>query len=197
MANDATGRESDKFMLRMPDGMRDRLKAEAEANKRSMNAEIVARLESTLEARGGIEASPDRAYFEEALRKTSKKLADQMVEYIMEKKFLSDFYPDLMFSYKRHGTDERKNVVVEVKRSEKSAINAINQIKNTAKRDNIIDIGIVMFDNKYYAFDARSGEVISPQSEPELFDMYQRIMRVDLNKLEYANVDQARVTGAA
>lgn len=40
-----TGRESDKFMLRLPDGMRDRIKAAADANNRSMNAEIVATLE--------------------------------------------------------------------------------------------------------------------------------------------------------
>jgi hypothetical protein len=36
---------SDKFMLRLPDGMRDRIKAAAEANNRSMNSEIVATLE--------------------------------------------------------------------------------------------------------------------------------------------------------
>jgi hypothetical protein len=40
------GRESDKFMLRMPDGMRDRIKASAEDNKRSMNAEIIVGLSS-------------------------------------------------------------------------------------------------------------------------------------------------------
>ena len=40
-----TGRDSDKFMLRLPDGMRDRIKAAAEANNRSMNAEIVETLE--------------------------------------------------------------------------------------------------------------------------------------------------------
>lgn len=40
-----TSRESDKFMLRMPDGMRDRVRIAAEANGRSMNAEIVAALE--------------------------------------------------------------------------------------------------------------------------------------------------------
>lgn len=40
-----TGRESDKFMLRLPDGMRERIKVEAMANNRSMNAEIVATLE--------------------------------------------------------------------------------------------------------------------------------------------------------
>lgn len=35
----------DKFVLRLPDGMRDRIKAAAEANNRSMNAEIVDVLE--------------------------------------------------------------------------------------------------------------------------------------------------------
>lgn len=44
MSTIPTNRESDRFMLRLPDGMRDRIKAAAEANNRSMNAEIVARL---------------------------------------------------------------------------------------------------------------------------------------------------------
>ena len=38
------GRDSDQFALRLPDGMRDRIKAAADANNRSMNAEIVATL---------------------------------------------------------------------------------------------------------------------------------------------------------
>lgn len=41
----STNRESDRFMLRLPDGMRDRIKVAAESNNRSMNAEIVATLE--------------------------------------------------------------------------------------------------------------------------------------------------------
>lgn len=40
----------DKFIIRLPDGMRDQLKAAAEANNRSMNAEIVHRLKKSLEA---------------------------------------------------------------------------------------------------------------------------------------------------
>lgn len=46
-----TARESypsdklDQFQLRLPPGMRDRIRAAAEANNRSMNAEIVAALE--------------------------------------------------------------------------------------------------------------------------------------------------------
>jgi len=45
MKKDATPtitRESDKFMLRLPDGMRPRIAEEAKNNSRSMNAEIVA-----------------------------------------------------------------------------------------------------------------------------------------------------------
>jgi hypothetical protein len=35
----------DKYVLRLPDGMRDRIKAFADKNNRSMNAEIIATLE--------------------------------------------------------------------------------------------------------------------------------------------------------
>jgi hypothetical protein len=39
--------EQDKFMLRLPEGMRKRIKAAADRNGRSMNAEIVATLDET------------------------------------------------------------------------------------------------------------------------------------------------------
>ena len=42
-----TVQDQDKFMLRLPDGMRDQLKADALTNERSMNAEIIARLSGT------------------------------------------------------------------------------------------------------------------------------------------------------
>ncbi|RFP87422.1 Arc family DNA-binding protein [Rhodobacteraceae bacterium 63075] len=35
----------DKYIIRMPDGLRDRIREKADANRRSMNAEIVALLE--------------------------------------------------------------------------------------------------------------------------------------------------------
>ncbi|MCM2493061.1 Arc family DNA-binding protein [Burkholderia glumae] len=41
----AVGRDSDKFLLRLPDGMRERISASARRNGRSMNAEIVACLQ--------------------------------------------------------------------------------------------------------------------------------------------------------
>lgn len=46
---------ADKFMLRMPDGMRNEIRDRAEANRRSMNAEIVHILDRALiteEAKG-------------------------------------------------------------------------------------------------------------------------------------------------
>lgn len=45
MAN--TTHDSDRFMLRLPDGMRDRVKIIAEQNGRSMNAEMLNTLEKT------------------------------------------------------------------------------------------------------------------------------------------------------
>ncbi len=59
MAERSTGRESDKFMLRFPEGMRDRIKAEAERNGRSMNAEIIARLEESFIERSEIQKTAD------------------------------------------------------------------------------------------------------------------------------------------
>jgi DNA polymerase II large subunit len=41
-----TNRDSDKFMLRLPNGMRDRIKFAADKNGRSMNAEIVSTIEA-------------------------------------------------------------------------------------------------------------------------------------------------------
>ncbi|MBN9055227.1 MAG: Arc family DNA-binding protein [Rhizobiales bacterium] len=46
--NANTNRESDKFMLRFPEGMRDRIKVAAQESARSMNAEIIHRLSYSL-----------------------------------------------------------------------------------------------------------------------------------------------------
>lgn len=49
-------RDLNKFLVRMPDGMRDRIAEAAKANGRSMNAEIVHRLELTF---GGMPSTPE------------------------------------------------------------------------------------------------------------------------------------------
>lgn len=47
MPQQSPSRHQDQYLVRMPGGMRDRIKAAAEASNRSMNAEIVARLEAS------------------------------------------------------------------------------------------------------------------------------------------------------
>lgn len=44
MVSQVAGRGSDQFVVRLPDGMRDQIAADAKAKGRSMNAEIVARI---------------------------------------------------------------------------------------------------------------------------------------------------------
>lgn len=49
--------KADKVLVRMPDGMRDRMKAAAKVNNRTMNAEIVARLEGSFQSRSAAESA--------------------------------------------------------------------------------------------------------------------------------------------
>lgn len=49
MSDEFPSRLLEKVVVRLPDGVRDMLKLAADVNKRSMNAEIVARLLDTLE----------------------------------------------------------------------------------------------------------------------------------------------------
>lgn len=60
MSRRVPSRGSDQFNLRLPDGMRDRLKEEAETNGRSLNMEIVARLEESLS--GEKKIRPDESF---------------------------------------------------------------------------------------------------------------------------------------
>lgn len=64
----ATGRDSDKIMLRVPDGMRDRIAEAAKASNRSMNAEIVARLQ------GSFDETKTGEWFNAYLKETIAKL---------------------------------------------------------------------------------------------------------------------------
>ncbi|WPE22502.1 Arc family DNA-binding protein [Shinella zoogloeoides] len=52
---DAPSRDQNKFIIRMPDGLRERIRAAAEKNNRSMNSEIVGTLESFYPERMSLE----------------------------------------------------------------------------------------------------------------------------------------------
>lgn len=52
-----SSRTADKFVVRLPDGMRERIAEVARSHHRSMNSEIIARLERTLVAEVDADAS--------------------------------------------------------------------------------------------------------------------------------------------
>ena len=58
MANKPQRKEEEKFVVRLPAGMRDRIAIKARVNSRSMNAEIVHRLERATE----LEVELERAH---------------------------------------------------------------------------------------------------------------------------------------
>ncbi|EKF58606.1 hypothetical protein QWE_18438 [Agrobacterium albertimagni AOL15] len=60
------GRGSDQFPLRLPDGMRDTIKAAADVSGRSMNVEIISRLEASL-SNAKLE-DPERRDYERRIR---------------------------------------------------------------------------------------------------------------------------------
>ena len=52
----------DKFVLRLPDGMRQRISDAAKSNNRTMTAEIVARLEQTFSQEGEGPSRSEKAF---------------------------------------------------------------------------------------------------------------------------------------
>lgn len=66
MQTKKAGRGSDQFPLRLPDGMRDAIKAAADISGRSMNVEIINRLETSL-SNAKLE-DPERRDYERRIR---------------------------------------------------------------------------------------------------------------------------------
>lgn len=64
--------EQERFLVRLPQGMRDRIAEVAKANNRSMNAEIVARLERSFEDIDG-----DSKLIDEVLQKILARLSEK------------------------------------------------------------------------------------------------------------------------
>ncbi|MCY1664591.1 Arc family DNA-binding protein [Rhizobium sp. SL86] len=76
MAEDQNRTFQDKFMLRFPEGMRDRIRQAADENGRSMNAEIIHRLEQTFAA-PETEATTERT---QSAREVAMELAEELAK---------------------------------------------------------------------------------------------------------------------
>ncbi len=66
-----TTNASDKFIIRLPDGMRDRIKTDAEQHGRTMNAEIIAKLQDYTD-------SPSNSNRLDELRQTLNKHGEKL-----------------------------------------------------------------------------------------------------------------------
>lgn len=71
---------AERFMVRLPDGMRDRIAAEAKANNRSMNSEIVARLEGSFRNEGHVVTTQFFELSQESRDRIAASIAATVVE---------------------------------------------------------------------------------------------------------------------
>jgi len=67
----------ERFIVRMPEGMRDQIAEEAAANHRSMNSEIIARLQGSLVTDEPTRTAKDTGSEEEALLAAFRKLPSE------------------------------------------------------------------------------------------------------------------------
>lgn len=74
MTTKPPSRTAEQFVLRLPEGMRARIAEVAKTNSRSMNAEIVARLEASFENK--VLPMPDPQKFEAMLSEALAKAID-------------------------------------------------------------------------------------------------------------------------
>ncbi|MBB3104986.1 plasmid stability protein [Azomonas macrocytogenes] len=90
-----SSRTADKFVVRLPDGMRDRIAEVARNHHRSMNSEIIARLEQSLFQEGALDDdlnmrldNPDLSLHERELlqrfRQLSKRQQNALISLIAQ-----------------------------------------------------------------------------------------------------------------
>ncbi|MCF3642911.1 Arc family DNA-binding protein [Rhizobium sp. TRM95111] len=103
----------DQYMLRFPDGMRDRLKATAEQNGRSMNAEIITRLEASLAGADGEGDAIDQV-FTSTMRKLAENLAPKFNQRMLRMAAEYDEYKQLQVQSLRRFLDLRGDVLREI-----------------------------------------------------------------------------------
>ena len=69
---------AERFQIRMPEGLRDRIRVAAEENNRSMNAEIIARLEASFDENIVTMSKDDSDLISKALAIAVLKCVDEL-----------------------------------------------------------------------------------------------------------------------
>lgn len=94
-------RTADKFVVRLPAGMRDRIAEVSRNNHRSMNSEIVARLEQSLNQEDGVN-------IEEGLRLDSPELSIHERELLQHFRYLAQRQQNALLALIAHDIDSQK-----------------------------------------------------------------------------------------
>jgi hypothetical protein len=75
-------RDDPHFRLRIPEALKDQVEASAKANNRSMNAEIISRLERSFDLDDGLTALTDRVEELESMVEGQNKQIDQLMAWV-------------------------------------------------------------------------------------------------------------------
>lgn len=75
-------RDADKYVVRLPEGMRDRIAALAKSNNRSMNAEIVARLQRTFSEDIVENVTSHPQFMKKFMGRIEELIAEHGIEYV-------------------------------------------------------------------------------------------------------------------
>ncbi len=89
MAQDSPSRKLDQYIVRFPQGMRDKLKEEAAKNNRSLNAEIIDRLEETFKYGGGLNQE-DKEWLRSCMKEEMEKVAAEVAQEMLARERESD-----------------------------------------------------------------------------------------------------------
>lgn len=110
MAKPVPSRGSDQFVVRFPDGLRDRIREEAEKSGRSMNAEIVATLEEKYPVPvsfGAYVSDWMERFYKDGWDKTNRnKLIDELRNYV------TNSAPDIKTITTNYDANSRKYTVL-------------------------------------------------------------------------------------
>jgi len=97
-----TSRTADKFVVRLPSGMRDRIAEVARTNHRSMNSEIIARMEQSLNQEEGVS-------LDNGLRMDSPELSIHERELLQHFRFLAQRQQNALLALITHDIDSQSD----------------------------------------------------------------------------------------
>lgn len=177
MAQDSKSRKLDQYIVRFPEGMRDRIKAEAEISNRSLNAEIIARLETYDAMAKRIEEREERLFTAEAERKYFEQEWEKAAAIVNEASSIDE--KRMLLEAERQRNEAQKAALEETKEHVEREMRHLMKVheQNNAQLALLekLRTDIQSMSEDRLAIDKGRDEIISRQSE--LIDQMRNINR--------------------